>query len=96
VIKTFADKETEDLFHGNKTNRTKHFPPNIIETTYRKFDILNAATTLQELQNVPGNRLEKLKGMLSGYYSIRINDQWRLIFVWADGNALSVKVTDYH
>ena len=62
----------------------------------RKLDMLNAAHVLQDLMVPPGNRLEKLKGKMSDFHSIRVNDQWRVIFQWRRGNAQSVSVTDYH
>jgi toxin HigB-1 len=62
----------------------------------RKLEVLEAATSLQELAKVPGNRLEALKGDRTGRFSIRINDQWRLCFKWADGDAFDVEIEDYH
>lgn len=62
----------------------------------RKLDMLNAAYQLEDLRSPPGNRLEALKGDLKGFYSIRINEQWRIIFQWQNGNVLAVKIVDYH
>ncbi len=62
----------------------------------RKLDVLNAAHSLQDMRSPPGNRLEALRGDLQGYYSVRINNQWRLIFQWEDGNASEVRIVDYH
>lgn len=96
MIISFNDDATEDLFHGKQTKRLRQFPPEIIKSAQRKLDALNAAHTLQDLENTPGNRLDKKKGVLKGYYGIRINNAWRIIFKWENGNAFSVKVTDYH
>ena len=87
---------TEDLYHGRSTNRVRRFPPAVKGAAIRKLDILNAAYRLEDLREPPGNRLEALKGDLVGYYSIRVNDQWRIIFQWESNNAYSVSLTDYH
>ena len=93
MIVDFGDQRTEDLFHGRPTRR---FPPNVRNAAFRKLDILKAAHDLRDLRALPGSRLEALKGKGEGRYSIRINDQWRIVFEWRDGNAHSVKVEDYH
>jgi proteic killer suppression protein len=93
VIVSFGDSLTERLFHEE---RPRHFPPDVVAAAHRKLDMLDSATTLSDLAAFPGNRLEALHGDLDGWHSIRINAQWRLVFLWRDGDAASVRVTDYH
>lgn len=96
MIVSFKDNATADLYHGRETKRVHRFPPNVKRAALRKLDILNAAHTLEDLRELPGNRLKALKGDLSGYHSIRVNDQWRIIFRWEDNNAAEASLTDYH
>ncbi len=96
MIQSFGDKRTEDVFEGISSRETRKFPSDLIKVAVRKLDMLNAAYQLEDLRSPPGNRLEALKGDLKGFYSIRINDQWRIIFQWQNGNALAVKIVDYH
>ena len=96
MILSFRDQATEDFYHNRSTNRAARFPTNIRSTAIRKLDILNAAYRLTDLQMPPGNRLESLKGDLNGYFSIRVNDQWRIIFRWDNNNASEVALVDYH
>jgi proteic killer suppression protein len=93
MIDSFADKSTLDIFDGR---RVKWLPPELARIAQRKLQYINAAVKLSDLNVPPGNRLKSLKGRLSGFYSIRINDQFRIIFLWNDGRAKQVKVTDYH
>jgi proteic killer suppression protein len=93
VIRSFKDKETENIFHRRKSYR---LPPDIQRAALRKLRMLNRAQTLRDLIAPPSNRLEKLKGDRSGQTSIRINDQWRICFVWQDGDAYDVEIVDYH
>jgi proteic killer suppression protein len=93
MIKTFADRETENLY---LMCRSKKFPPTVCKTGIRKLDYLNAATKLDDLRVPPGNRLEALKGKYEGKYSIRINDQYRIVFRFEDSDAYDVEITDYH
>jgi proteic killer suppression protein len=93
MIKTFADKETEKLFGRSFS---KKLPQNIQLAARMKLEILDAAEALQDLRIPPGNRLEKLSGKREGQYSIRINDQWRICFVWRQENAYAVEIVDYH
>jgi toxin HigB-1 len=93
MIKTFADKETEKLF-GRRF--TRKLPSDIQLVARMKLEILDAAEALQDLRIPPGNRLEKLTGDREGQYSIRINGQWRICFVWRQENAYAVEITDYH
>lgn len=93
MIMSFADKETERLFI---TGTNRKFPSTVIKTALRKLDYINRARTLQDLQAPPGNRLEALKGDMQGKQSIRINDQFRIVFRFENGDAFDVMVTDYH
>lgn len=96
MITSFGDAASEDLFHGRRTARVRRFPADVAKVALRKLDALNAAAKLEDLKAPPGNRLEALKGSLQGYYSIRVNDQWRVIFRWVEGNVEAVELTDYH
>ena len=96
MIVSFGDEATADLYHGMATHRVRRFPPMIIRTALRKLDMINAADRINDLREPPGNRLEALKGELEGYHSIRVNDQWRIIFQWKDNNAYRVSIVDYH
>jgi toxin HigB-1 len=96
MIVSFGDDATSDLYHRRITNRVRRFPLTIIRQSLRKLDMLNAADLIRDLREPPGNRLEALKGNLAGYYGIRVNDQWRIIFRWKDNNAYDVSLTDYH
>jgi len=96
VIINFADKTTEHLFNGVNSKVARRIPQIIWKVAVRKLDMINAAHELKDLRIPPANRLELLKGKWSGYYSIRINDQFRIVFRWVDGNSHYVLVTDYH
>jgi proteic killer suppression protein len=91
VIRSFRDKATRGLFEGRPTARLR----SIAGVATRKLDMLDAAASLQDLRLPPGNRLEALKEDRSGQHSIRINDQWRICFVWKEG-AEDVEIVDYH
>jgi toxin HigB-1 len=91
VIKTFANKESAEIW---KTGKTRGAPP--ASVTKRKLAILDGAATLEDLKSPPGNHLEKLRGNRHGQYSIRINDQYRICFVWRTHDAFEVDITDYH
>ena len=93
MIKTFRDKETEQLFNRLASRR---LPTNLHRAMWRKLAILNAAERLDDLRVPPGNRLERLSGNRAGQYSIRINDQWRICFEWIDGDAHNVEIVDSH
>lgn len=93
MIKTFADRTTQELYERLKVKKIPHV---ILKTAYRKLLIIDAAENINDLKIPPGNCLEKLSGDLSGKYSIRINDQWRIIFNWFQNNAYEVEIIDYH
>ena len=96
MIVSFGDDSTAELYLGKNVRLTRRFPPDIVNAALRKLDMLNAAYRLNDLREPPGNRLELLKGTLAGYYSVRVNDQWRIIFRWVDNNAHDVSLADYH
>jgi proteic killer suppression protein len=96
MIKSFRDKATSDLFHGNSSSKVRKLPTQILDSALYKLDILNAATSLDDLRSPPGNRLETLHGDYKGYHSIRINAQWRIVFRWQDSSAFDVAIVDYH
>jgi proteic killer suppression protein len=93
MIISFGSKETEKIWKGH---RVKVLHTEIQEKARRKLRMLNNSQNISDLKIPPSNRLEKLSGNLKDYYSIRINEQWRIIFYWKSGNASSVKITDYH
>ena len=93
MIKSIRDSETEKVF---RRERSRRLPQDIQQTAYRKLRYLNNAKTLEDLRIPASNRLEKLKGDRAGQYSIRINDQWRICFVWESNDAYEVEIVDYH
>jgi len=93
VIRGFRDQETEKVF---KRQRSRKLPHDIQQTALRKLRMLNRAQTLQDLRVPPANRLEKLSGKRAGQHTVRINDQWRICFVWGEGDAYDVEIVDYH
>jgi proteic killer suppression protein len=93
MIASFADRETERLFRGDPP---RGVDPRVHRAALRKLLMLDAAATLDDLRVPPGNRLEALKGDRRGQHSIRVNDQWRIVFTWMDGNAHGVAIVDYH
>jgi len=96
MIASFGDRATEDLYHGRQTPRARRFPHEVVDAALVKMDSLNGAASVLDLRAPLGNRLESLKGDLKGLYSIRVNDQWRLIFRWEGNDAHDVRLTDYH
>lgn len=96
MIASFGDAATEDLYHGRPTAAARRIPPTIVASALRKLDMLNATKNLQDLRSPPGNRLERLLGDLAGFHSIRINDQWRVVFRWEGSDAHDVRIADYH
>ena len=93
MIKSFQGKETGKIWAGQRSQR---LPQDIQPLSRRKLRMLNNARSLDDLRIPPANRLERLKGDRAGQYSIRINDQWRICFVWKQGIALDVEIVDYH
>jgi proteic killer suppression protein len=96
MIESFGDRLAEDLFFDRRSRETRAFPPELLRVARRKVLYLHDAAELDDLRVPPGNRLEPLKGRWKGYHSIRINDQWRLVFRWEQGHARDVTVVDYH
>lgn len=92
MIHNFRDEEAEKLFDGKNAKRYA----GIARPARRRLEMLNAAVSLQDLKAPPGNHLEKLQGDRDGWYSIRINDQWRICFRWGSGQAYDVEIKDYH
>ncbi|MCA0447213.1 MAG: type II toxin-antitoxin system RelE/ParE family toxin [Bacteroidetes bacterium] len=93
MIKNFGDFETEKIWDGFQSRK---FPPEIQNVARRKLRMINAAQQIIDLRIPPANHLEKLSGNLAGFYSIRINNQWRIIFKWENDNAWNVEIVDYH
>mgnify|MGYP001502787630 CR=1 FL=1 len=93
MVTSFGDKDTKKIWEGE---RVKSLSTEIQEIARRKLRMLNNSQDLNDLLIPPSNRLEKLKGNLKDFYSIRINNQWRIIFKWNNGNADEVKIIDYH
>ena len=93
MIISFDDKETEKIWNGFVSRK---LPREIQETARRKLRMINNSIDISDLRIPPANRLEKLKGDLKEFYSIRINNQWRITFKWENGNAFEVKIVDYH
>src|SRR5258706_5511221 len=97
MIASFRDQGTEDVFDGaNTADARKKCPINTWAAARRKLDQINRVHDLRDLAVPPGNRLERLSGNRSGQHSIRINDQYRICFIWESGNAFEVEITDYH
>lgn len=93
MIVSFGSKDTKKIWEGE---RVKGFSSELQEIGRRKLRMLNNSQNIKDLQIPPSNRLEKLKGNLKAYHSIRINDQWRIIFKWNSGNVSDVEIIDYH
>jgi len=93
MIQSFRCRETEKIFHRQFSSK---FPRGIQARAFQKLNALDAATRSDDLRLPPSNRLEPLKGKRAGQWSLRINAQWRICFVWQEGNALNVEIVDYH
>ena len=93
MIKSFADPETERIWHGV---RSRKLPPDIQDRALNRLKLLNRAKTVDDLRNPPSNRFHALDRDRAGQHSISINMQWRICFVWNDGNAFDVEINDYH
>ena len=96
MIRDFADETTADIYHGENSRQARRIPQEIWPVARRKLDMIENAHDLKDLRAPPGNRLESLRARLSGFCSIRINDQYRVVFRFEDGTASSVRITDYH
>jgi len=96
MIVSFGDKATSDLYHGISSSKARKLLNQVHEVALYKLDVLNAAQILEDLKSPPGNRLEPLKGDLKGFHSIRINNQWRIVFRWEANAAHDVQIMDYH
>jgi toxin HigB-1 len=95
VIVSFGDSVTEGVYNG-KTSARRRFGADVLKAVDRKLDMIEAAHRLEDLRVPPGNCLEALRGKLHGFHSIRVNNQWRIVFRWEKGTAAEVRVTDYH
>lgn len=96
MIESFGNTLAEDLFEDKNSKATKAFPPELRRAARRKLQYVHEAADLRDLKTPPGNRLEGVKGDFRGLHSIRINDQWRVVFRWSGGNAFDVQIVDYH
>jgi len=96
MILSFGNKLAQDLVEENRSKEVRAFPAELVRAARKKLAILHAARELKDLLSPPGNRLERLKGERKELYSIRINDQWRIIFRFSGGNSEDVMVEDYH
>ena len=96
MIISFGDAPTEALYNGEVRGAARSIPNEIHRTAARKLDMLDAASDLRDLRAPPGNRLEALRGDLAGLHSIRVNDQWRIVFRWTSSGPAEVRIVDYH
>ncbi len=96
MILTYGNRLAKDLVEENPAKELRTFPADLVRAARKKLAMLHAARELRDLLSPPGNRLEKLRGERKNEYSIRINDQWRIVFRFSGGNAEEVRVEDYH
>lgn len=96
MISSFGDATTADIHHGSGSKAARRIQPESWSRVQRKLDLLNASTSIEDLRIPPANRLEKLRGDRAGFYSIRVNRQYRIIFKFVNGNCEQVRCTDYH
>ncbi len=96
MITSFKSKLAQDIYDGNNSKHSRRLPRELHDKTRRLLDQINAAPSLDFLKVPPGNQLKKLVGNFKGFWSLRINDQWRIVFRWKENNASHVDVTDYH
>lgn len=96
MIRNFKSKAAEDIFNGIQSRLARKVPVDLHDRIRRLYDQINASTKIDTLRTPPGNNLEKLKGNLKNYWSIRVNKQWRIIFKWENGEAFDIDVLDYH
>ena len=93
MIRSFADKRTENIFNGA---RERSFPASLVKRARSKLDRINYAASVTDLRIPPGNRLERLRGNREGQYSIRVSRSWRICFVWGDGDAFEVELVNHY
>ena len=96
MLKSIADRLTQDVYDGTNSRYSRKLPRQLHSRARRLLDQINAAPSLDFLRTPPSNRLEKLRGDLEPHRSLRINDQWRIIFLWENGDASDVRIIDYH
>ena len=97
MILSFKDVGTQDIFNGENTKSARKIcPQTLFDVAFRKLDQIDSAVELNDLRVPPGNRLEALKGDRTGQHSIRINDQYRVCFIWTNSGATEVEIVDYH
>ena len=96
MISSFGDSTTAEIYHGSDTKAARRIRRELWDRVQHKLDLLNACTSVEDLRIPPANRLEKLRGNLAGFYSIRVNQQYRIVFKFANGNCEEVRCTDYH
>jgi len=96
MIKSFADPALESFFLAGPSGATTRIPVSVQAALKRRLAMMVVARAIDDLRSPPGNRLELLKGDLDGWHSIRVNDQWRLVFQWTEGGAVAVRLMDYH
>ena len=95
MISSFGDATTADLYHGNDTKAARRIGRELWSRVQQKLDLLNASTSIEDLRTPPASRLEKLRGGLAGFWSVRVNQQYRIIFRFANGNCQEIRCTDY-
>ncbi|OGQ96434.1 MAG: plasmid maintenance system killer family protein [Deltaproteobacteria bacterium RIFOXYD12_FULL_57_12] len=96
MIQSFANKTAEDIYHGSISRHARKLPAVLHDRARRLLDQINAAPSLNFLKIPPGNRLEKLSGDYNGFWSVRINEQWRVVFKWQGEDVFEVAILDYH
>lgn len=96
MIISFGDSTTSDIFNGADTKAARRISRPLWERIRTKLDLLNASVSLNDLRMPPSNRMEKIHGDLAGFYGLRVNDQYRIVFRFFNGSALDVRCTDYH
>jgi proteic killer suppression protein len=96
VLRSIADRLTQDVYDATNSRYSRKLPRHLHAKARRLLDQINAAPSLDMLRTPPSNRLEKLRGDLESHWSLRINEQWRIIFRWEDSDAFEVKIMDYH
>ncbi len=96
MIKNFKSKSAQDVYDAINSKDARKIPKELHDKVRRLFDQINAVPSITTLRKPPGNKLEKLSGKLKDLWSLRVNDQWRIVFRWQENNALDVDVVDYH